>query len=542
MALRLRLASNSFLAWKAFVLISIVVLFIPIVSLVTNISIDTTSYWQHIKDKLLTEYILNTLILIVGTSTLTVCMGGFSAWLVVYNDFKLRRFFEIAFVIPIAIPIYIQAYTYAGLFEYGGFIERVFSFCSLGTVNFHIDIMNIGGLIFMYSTVLYPYVYLLVRSSFMLQSNDMHNVSASLNKSNLVTFFRVTLPLSWPALFGALILVIVEVLNDYGAVKYYGVNTFVVGIFQSWFSMGDIGSALYLSLILSLFIIIILVLEVVIKRRKRYHSKLDELATDRKPEKLTKKKCVFVQFLAVIIVLFSLILPVYQLVYWFVLNYEVVLRESFIVVLFNSFTVAFIVSAFVVFMTLLLVFAVSVINKMKYRSITKLSLIGYTLPGAILAIGIILFFYFLSEYFGIEILTSGYLFGGSMIVLAFAYFIRFYGVAYNTLMSGNDKISNQYIQSAFILGKRAKSVLFQVYLPLARPAIISALLFVFVDVIKELPLILILRPFNFDTLSTMAYQSASDELVDKSAVYALCIIIISLIPTILLNKVIRRVK
>ena len=220
----LTLYKKPFLTGRIVLITLIIVISLPLFSLLSYWFRETSSYLEYFKENLVLEYLTNTLILILGTSFICLTLGIFAAWIVVKNDFPGKKYFEIAFIIPLAIPVYIQAYTYAGLFDYGGALQTILSYFSIK----HIDIMNIWGLIFVYSSVLFPYVYLMVRSSFLLQSKNIENSGLTLSKNKWLTLSLLITPLSWPAIFGSITLVVIEVLNDYGAVKYCCVNTFVV--------------------------------------------------------------------------------------------------------------------------------------------------------------------------------------------------------------------------------------------------------------------------------------------------------------------------
>tara|TARA_B100000809_G_C15138546_1_gene531823 strand:- start:2971 stop:4575 length:1605 start_codon:yes stop_codon:yes gene_type:complete len=520
-----------FLTGRIVLITLLTIISLPIFSLLSYWFRETSSYLEYFKENLVLEYLTNTLILILGTSFTCLILGIFTAWIVVKHDFPGKKYFEIAFIIPLAIPVYIQAYTYAGLFDYGGVFQTTLSYFSIR----HIDIMNIWGLIFVYSSVLFPYVYLMVRSSFLLQSNRIEKAGFTLSKNKWTTLSRLIIPLSWPAIFGAITLVVIEVLNDYGAVKYFGVNTFVVGIFRSWFGMGDIGAAMYQSFLLILIVGGVLLIETIANRKKKYHSKQGEPIA-KNPVKFGSKTTIVVLILCSLIVLFSLLLPMGQQLYWASINSELFSDSSYLSALLNSLGVALCIASLVAIIAFIAVFLMTIIKKKSYKTLLKFSLLTYFLPGAILAISVIIFVTQIDSLFNIQIISSTTIFGGSTIVLCFAYFIRFYGVAHNSLATINDKLPNTYLNTAFSLGKNVGGVFLKIYSALMRPAFFSTFLLVFIDVIKELPLMLILRPFNFDTLATMAYQSANDELTDQSSVYALTILLLSIVPTVYLIR------
>lgn len=514
----------------------------PILLIFVNIFTGTSPNWSHLYRTVLGSYVSNTLWLALGAGVFSLVLGVSTAWLVSTCNFRGRRFFEWALILPLAIPTYINAYIYNGLMEYSGFIQQ--SLLKLGLIGKPIDIMTLPGVVWVMALVLYPYVYVSSRAAFLTQSRNLLEASRILGKSNWQTFWRIALPVARPAIVGGLILVLMEVLNDYGAVKYYGVNTFTSGIFRSWFSLGDMRAAIYLSSLLMLGVFSLILLE------RRQRGKAQYAASNRSNRPLAKvqlsrKMSVLAFLVCGFPVLFGFLLPLYQLLKWALLTYSDVLTVEFWSILLNSILLAGAASLLCVAVAVLLAYSVQNNRLKSLNQLSKVSILGYSIPGAVIAVGIMIPLLLLDkalinlfrQWFGVKL---GLLLTGSVFALLFAYIVRYLAVAFNPIEANFQKIGKGLGDASRSLGKSATFTLFNVHLPLAKNALIGAALMVFVDVLKELPLTLILRPFNFNTLATRAYQYASDEMVAESSIAALIIIFAGLVPIFVLNKLISK--
>jgi iron(III) transport system permease protein len=514
----------------------------PILLIFVNIFTGTSPNWNHLYRTVLGSYVTNTLWLALGAGVFSLVLGVSTAWLVSTCHFAGRRFFEWALILPLAIPTYINAYIYNGLMEYSGFIQQ--SLLKLGLISKPIDIMTLPGVVWVMALVLYPYVYVSSRAAFLTQSRNLLEASRILGKSNWQTFWQIALPVARPAIVGGVILVLMEVLNDYGAVKYYGVNTFTSGIFRSWFSLGDMRAAIYLSSLLMLGVFSLILLE------RKQRGKAQYAASNRSNRPLAKVKLSGkMSALAFVVcgfpVLFGFLLPLYQLLKWALLTYKDVLTVEFWIILKNSILLAGAASLLCVAVAVLLAYSVQNNRIKSLNQLSKVSILGYSIPGAVIAVGIMIPLLLLDkalinvfqQWFGVKI---GLLLTGSVVALLFAYTVRYLAVAFNPIEANFQKIGKGLGDASRSLGKSSTFTLFNIHLPLAKSALIGAALMVFVDVLKELPLTLILRPFNFNTLATRAYQYASDEMVAESSIAALIIIFAGLVPIFVLNKLISR--
>lgn len=511
---------------------------LPIFTIVLHLFSGPGETWGHIVSHVLKDYISNSAILFVGTTFLTLVLGVCSAWLISRYRLAGQKWLEWLLILPLALPSYITAYAYAGFFDYGGSFTKITNFIGLGA--YKIDVMNIFGLIFVLSVSLFPYIYIASRAVFVYQSGRLIEASKILGANELKTFFKIVLPMARPGIFAGLLLVIMEVLNDYGAAKYYGVSTFTTGIFRAWFSLEEPSTAIYLSALLLLIIFIVIFVERWLRRKKSY-----EMASKSSIvlPKIEATKGLNFLFLVIIFlpIIFGFIIPVVQLVYWGFLTFETVASSSFFGVAVQSFGVAFLTAFLTVFFAILTLYF-PVWNRLKWlKKSANFAILGYAIPGAVLAIGLMIPTLSLDRWLisiGEQLFNKefGLLLNGSLSVLVYAYIIRFLAVAANPILSNQLKLKTSLSDASRLLGKGPLYTFFKIDFPLLKPSLLVAFILVFVDVMKELPLTLILKPYGFNTLAVKAYEYASDEQIMEASIPALCIVLTGVIPIILLNK------
>lgn len=523
--------------WSVFTLAIVLFLAFPILFIGIELFAGPGDTWGHITKFLLPEYIFNSLYLIVFCSILVLILGVSSAWLVSRFDFLFRKQIEWLLILPLAIPSYIVGYAYAGIFDYGGSLELLLRSLQLDFVR--IDIMNRAGLAFVLSISLFPYVYVSARAFFLNQANNLLEASKMLGVSEVKTFFKLMLPIARPAIVAGLVLVLMEVLNDYGAASYYGVNTFTTGIFRSWFSLEEPETAVYLSALLILIIFVLILFEKwQVRKLKFTTAKTNSTQMQRKQPNTAIKWLI----LAVVLVpvLLGFILPVAQLLYWAVLTASSVFDFQFLMISLQSFAIAMISAIITVFFALLLIYFAKWSSLSSIRSVARIGILGYAIPGAVIAIGIMIptlaldkWLIKMLENFGVE---AGLIINGSMLALFYAYAVRFLAVAYNPIDSTALKVDNSIPDSSKVLGVGNLKTFFKIEFPLIKTGVFSAVILVFIDVMKELPLTLILKPYHIDTLAVKAFEYASDEMVMEASIPSLFIIFTAMIPVIFLNK------
>lgn len=533
----LRDIKRKFNIWSVLSIFGVVAVLLPSLNIFLNLLSSSTENWVHIKEYLLKGYITNTLVLITFTCLFTVIIGVILAWIVVAYDFPLKRFFKWALILPMAIPSNIGAYTYGGMLSYTGIIQT--NLRKLGhVVNPRLfDIMSIKGAIFIFTIFLFPYVYLVTKSFLEKQSASLIENARVLGKKPIEIFFQVVLPISKVSIISGAILVALEVLNDFGVVSYFGINTFSTAIFTTWFGMYDLNSAIRLAGILMIAVVIILSLEEIIRGRKKYFFTTSKV-TPLKPKKLTGTGKILALLSCSIIFLVSFVIPFIQLLIWGVKNYSRVLDIRFIKIIYNTVLVTVISTVTVIIFSIIIANFSRLSSSKVSKVFSKLILLGYSIPAAVIAVGVI------SMFIGIDKAIWGensiLVLSSSIIMITFAYVIRYLGIGFNSVKSGFEKIGNKYFEASRLLGVGVTESLITVDLKLIKGSIISGSMLVLMDILKELPLTLILRPFNFETLATKTYQYANDENIQYAAIPALIIIFISIIAIFIINKTSRR--
>tara|TARA_B100001079_G_C16378177_1_gene500756 strand:- start:2 stop:1615 length:1614 start_codon:yes stop_codon:yes gene_type:complete len=510
-----------------------ILLLLPIFTLFYKLlSLDGNSF-VYLWDTILLDYTFNTFYLIIITSFFSLLFGIIPAWIISNYNFKGRFFLDIVLYLPLAIPSYIMAFTYSDILSYTGPIQSFLRkyFYETSTI-FNQDYLQIEVLGIILALALYPYIYTASRVSFSLLGSNYINISKNLGLSSFKTFVKIILPLSRPAIFSGLFLVLMEVLNEYGAVKYFGVNTFTTGIFRTWFSLGDIGTAIQLSVILLIVVFFFFYIE------KYYHSKTKfYYGINTKIQTLSDlrgKNQFFAIFACFIPFLFGFLIP-----FIFILNnvfasFKLIDFKDLLELTFNTVTVstisALLIVLFALFFLFVEKFSKSRINYFISQSISM----GYAIPGAVIGLGLIMLFSFVDNLF------SSYTFLGSFFLLIYAYTIRFLAVGKSPIKSSLEKQPESYDETAKNLGLGPLKLLQKIHLPINKFALITAFIVTFIDLMKELPITLILRPFNFDTLATQTYEFAIEEMIPLSAIYSLMIIIIGSALLLILKNVINK--
>ena len=525
--------------WKLIPIFFLLIFILPLISVLGSLFGEFNDNWSHLIEYVLPKYVSNSLILILGVAILSLILGVGTAWFLTNFDFLGKSWLEWAIILPLAIPPYILAYTFTGLFDsYGSANEMIrYLFNLESDFIFFPNVRNIYGAIVVFSFTLYPYVYLTTRMAFLNQSRSLMEAGKLLGNSNRLLFFRLAVPLVRPAIIAGLALVIMETLSDFGAVDHFAIQTFTTGIFRTWYGMYDLSTAMQLSSFLFLFVAIFIFLERFERRRMSYsYANSTFKKTDSSTLEGYKN---FFAFLFCFLPLFiGFILPIIELLNWAVFfPSENFLSNNLIATLLNTIflgvTAGIICSIFALVINFLKRFHKGWLLGFSSQLLT----LGYALPGIILAIGIINFFSFLDKnflnlFFEVTLL-------GSLIGLMLAYVIKAYALANNTIESGFQRINFSIDDVSLSLKKSKFDIFFKIHMPLMKTSILTSLLLVTSEVIKELPATLILRPFNFDTLAVTTYIYASEERMYEAASPAIMIVLIGLIPIIFLSKIIR---
>ncbi|MGF1547810.1 MAG: ABC transporter permease [Thiotrichales bacterium] len=517
---------------------------LPVLIVAGFVFAPTGDVWRHLTETVLATYVSNSLWLMLGVSAGVLSIGVTTAWLTALTDFPGRRIFEWALLLPLAMPAYIIAYTYTGLLDFSGPVQTLLRDLfgwSYGDYWFP-EIRSLGGAILMLSLVLYPYVYLLARAAFLEQSVCVLEVSRTLGASPLASIYRVALPLARPAIITGLSLALMETLADYGTVQYFGIATFTTGIFRTWFGLGDSAAASQLAALLMSFVFGLILLERWSRKRARYHHTSNKYSI--LPRIQLRGWGAIVALIACLMPLFwGFIAPVGQLLFWTLRSAQTFFDPTFIRLVWNTLALAAGAAVIAVALALFLAYGKRLYPSRWLIAAVRISAMGYAIPGVVIAIGVMLpFAWFDNALDGWMRNTFGYstglLLSGTLFALLYAYTVRFLAVSVQAVEAGLGKIKPSMDDAGRSLGLSPIGVLRHIHLPLMRGTVLSALLLVFVDVLKELPATLILRPFNFNTLAVRAYELASDERLADAGLPALMIVVTGILPVILLSRAI----
>lgn len=519
---------------------------LPVLVVFAHIAMPTDGIWQHLASTVLGRYLNNTfwLVVIVGLGTLIIGTG--TAWLVVMCRFPGKRLFEWALLLPLAVPTYVIAYAYTDFLQFAGPLQSLLrETFDWGYGDYYFpNIRSLGGAATVITLVLYPYVYLLARASFLEQSVCVLDVGRTLGRGPWKLFASVAVPLARPALVGGVSLVLMETLNEFGAVQFFGVDTFTTGIYRTWFGMGEQVAAAQLAACLLTFVIVLVLLERWSRGKRRYfhttnrYQQLPEYALHGWRAACATLSCllpVLVGFLLPSGILLSLALQ----------GGDALWGTRFIGYAWNSLGLATVAALIAVGLAVVLSYGVRIHDTVFARVASRVASMGYAIPGSVVAVGILIPFTWLdnalntwlNNHYGYII---GLVFSGSAFILLYAYVVRFLAVSFNAIEASLGKVTPSMDAASRTLGQTASGTLRHIHTPMMRSSLLAAGILVFVDVMKELPATIILRPFNFDTLAVRAHNLASDERLAEASTSSLAIVVVGILPVILLSMAMRR--
>ena len=523
--------------WNSLPVAVLVVFTAPILIVILSLFGGFSENWFHIFDYLIFDYVKSSLILVLGVASIVLAVGTVTAWIVTTYNFPGKRFFEWALILPLAIPPYILAYTFTGLFDPFGDANNLARSLFGMDSNFVLfpNVRNIYGAIIVFGFTLYPYVYLVSRSAFINLSRSMQESARLLGLSQFQVFYKLSLPLIRPAVIGGLMLVVMETLSDFGAVDHFAIQTFTTGIFRTWYGLYDLQTAMQLASLLLLVIVIFYILERNNRGNELYSSSNSTFSPNIE-QNLYGINALLAFSLCFIPIFIGFLLPIIELSMW---AYEVNLKffdANFINTFTNTIGLSLVTGLVCAALALLINFSERYKPLFVINRLSSLLSVGYAVPGLILAVGIVQLFVYLdsSVFSSLDVVLTGSLFG-----LILAYVIKTYALANSSIESGYERISNSLDDSSKILGTVGWSLLRKIHIPLLKTSILTSILLVMSDVIKELPATLILRPFNFETLAVSAYVYASEERMIQAAAPAIAIVMTGLIPIFFLSKMIR---
>ena len=487
----------------------------PVFAVFYSAFLGDTSLWPHLFSTVLPRYISNTIILMLGVGLLSTLLGVSTAWVVTRYEFFGKNFFQWALLLPAAVPAYIIAYTYTDFLEYAGPVQKIlrefFNFQNSNEYWFP-EIRSMEGAIFVMSFVLYPYVYMTTRASFLTVPVSFFQTSLIYGRSS---FFSVALPLARPGIIAGVALVLMETISDFGTVEYFALETLTLGVFNVWLGMNSLSGASQISSVLFVFVVVLLTIEYLARRRQRYHEKSSgqNMVESKSSSKFQKIFCFVICLIPIII---GFVIPVSILLNFILSGFSIINFNEIFYTSFFSIILAFSGAFFVMLASVFLIIISNYRSNNFQKVLIFLASCGYALPGTILAVG--------------------------FLILLFAYVVRFLAVGNASIRSGILQIHPNAMDASLTMGSGFFRGVRVIIMPLIFSNILIGGILVFVDILKELPITLLLRPFNFETLATYVYQYASDELLQESSFAALIIVVVGLGPIIFLNSALQRVS
>jgi iron(III) transport system permease protein len=504
----------------------------PILVVVMSWSSAQTEVWQHLIATQLASLLFNTLLLLVGVGLLVSVLGIGLAWFTVMCDFPGRAWFEWLLMLPMAVPAYVMAFVILGVFDFGGPLQS-FLRLQFGQQYGSMDVRNAATVIIVFSLVLYPYVYMLARTAFLSQSSDTTEAARVLGCNPWQAFYRVALPMARPAIVAGVSLAMMETLADFGTVAVFNYDTFTTAIYKAWFGFFNIQAAAQLASILLLFV----ALTVFAERRSRGGRRFVQGGRLQHRYRFTVSplKAWTMTAICTLVLAIAFVLPVTQLIFWAVEEGVVQLDTRFFELLKHTVVLAGLAAAITVFLALVLAFNRRQTKRGGFFSMAQL---GYALPGSVLAVGIMLSFTFIDNQLLIPAqrllgMSPAPVLVGSILTLLAAYWIRFLAVASGPLESSLERIRPSLPEAARTLGAHGSELVWRIYLPMLRPGLLTAMVLVFVDVMKEMPATLLLRPYGWDTLAVRIYEMTAEGQWQLAALPALALVAAGLLPVII---------
>jgi iron(III) transport system permease protein len=540
------------LQWSTLTVVAVMVAVLiaaPVLSVFSNVFIgETGGTWAHLADTVLGEFMWNTVILCVGVGLGVSSIGVTSAWLTTMLDFPGRRFFEWALVLPLAMPAYVMAYVYTDFLQFVGplqtWLREAFEW-RRGDYWFP-DVRTVGGAVAMFMFVLYPYVYMIARTAFLERAGGMLEAGRSLGLGPWGSFFRVSLPLARPAVVAGTALALMETLADFGTVSYFGVQTFTTGIYRAWFSLGDRIAAAQLSAALLAFVVLVLTLERMSRGRARFNNTSRQVSMPVRL-RLPLPLGLIAAFACSMPLLLGFLLPAALLLQMAFAEGDAQFGPRFVHLARNSFVLAAVTAVIAVVLAVVLGYAARLARTRLPQALNRVVGLGYAVPGSVIAVGVLIPLTRLDNWLAqswemIFGTNPGLLLTGGIAALVYAYLARFLAVALQTVESSLGKITPSMDDASRSLGFGKWATLRRVHIPMLRGSLLTASLLVFVDVMKELPATLVIRPFNFDTLATQAHTLAADERLAEASTAALIIVAVGLLPMFVISRQILKVR
>ena len=517
---------------------------IPILTVFSSFFETTSNYYQILKDTFLLEYISNSIILLISVLILTFFIGTGAAYLVSFYKFPFSNFFKWALILSFAVPPYIYAYSLFAFFEnYGTAYSILKNLFGDGNYNSYIPKFDgMTGAILSLSFSLFAYVYILARASFLYQSQNFIDLGKNLGFTRFKVLYSIILPAARPAIVAGLSLVAMETLAEFGAVDFFSINTLTTGIYNSWITFDDLAFANQLSFFLLLFIFALFILENLSRNRAKYHFNTRGGFKQKQKLQLSRTKSLLAFLFCFVIFFLSFLFPLSQMLYWTIKFPENLFDLEIIDLLSNTLYLVILSSFSLIIFSLISNYGNRVSKNKTLNILSTLSISGYAIPGVILAVAFISFIAWFDESIvkNLGFLSIKKIFIGSILGLVLVYFVRFYSLAFNGIKSGYEKINISVDESSYLLGYSKSKTFMNIHIPFLRNSLLFVCILISLEIIRELPITLILRPFNFETFATTAYISASEDLLEAAAVPSLFLILIATFFIVVTSKYILR--
>jgi len=536
--------SKNLNVWFFLSLIISLFVLIPIITVFSSFFDDTSNYYVILKETFLIEYIINSSILLFFVLLLTFLLGTGTAYLVSFYNFPLSNFFKWALILSFAVPPYIYAYSLTAFFENYGTAYTILK-SLFGDNNYNQNIPKFDGMfgaILSITFSLYAYVYILARASFLYQSQNLIELGKNLGFSKFKSFYKIILPAARPAIVAGLSLVAMETLAEFGAVDFFSINTLTTGIYNSWIAFDDLAFANRLSFFLLIFIFALFIIENFSRKNAKYHFNNRGGFKQKEKFKLSGSNSFFAFIFCFFVFFMSFLFPLSQMLYWTIKFPENFFDLQIFDLLMNTLYLVVLSSFILIIFSLVSNYGNRVSNNKILNIFSTLSISGYAIPGVILAIAFISFIAWFDESIvkSLGLYSIKKIFIGSILGLVMVYFIRFYSLAFNGIKSGYEKINVSVDESSYLLGYSKRKTFMNIHVPFLRNSLLFIAILISLEIIRELPITLILRPFNFETFATTAYISASEDLLEAAAVPSLFLILIAASFIIITSKYILR--
>ena len=513
---------------------------LPLSVILWSYNYPTREIWQHLSQHLLGDLLLNTALLAGGVLSGTFILGVSLAWLTGVCEFPGRKIFSWALLLPLAIPTYVLAFVFLGLLDFSGPVQTQLRGWFPGSRAWFPNIRSAGGIIIVMTMALYPYVYLLTRGAFKTQGKRAMEAAQALGWNRTSSFFKVALPMARPWIAGGLLLVLMEALADFGAVSIFNFDTFTTAIYKAWFGFFSLPAAAQLSSILVIIVFIVIIIEQRARQKMQFApSGRTEGNYDR--IKLYGWKKWAATVFASTVLLMAFVIPFVQLLIWSAEIYRDEFNFRYLSFLGHSLFFALLASGGVVLCSILLAYAGRRHRDSLNRFCIKVSTLGYALPGTVLAVGMVIVIAAVDKQLaGLLNAFWGYpketLIQGTILTVVAAHMVRFMAAGYNAVNSAMHRISDSIDEASISLGVKGVSLLRRVHIPMLKTGILTAAMLVFVDVMKEMPITLMTRPFGWDTLAVKIFELTSEGEWERAALPAVALVLGGLIPVILLTK------